>query len=237
MASKVYQRMWLATRDDIDDVLLREKVNQLLTQPVTEPPVAHRIFASLYARYVLIVNRLGDLYDQTLQVQKRALLRRILAMASQRLAELLLELKTIEMSEFVYVDQTLMEEKWSVDDVQLLTPLYYPLRRRPDLQAIVDGVRTNVEKPDKPDGDEPAGGAATEKVDGETGEAVAVEPVREKTTIQLLLEEQKRLADLEAARVDPWADAIRLLQIHEKARYAFASCVIAMAHQCGCIRL
>lgn len=194
--------MWLATCDDIADVLLREKVTQAL-EPVTEPLRAHRIFASLYARYVMLVNRLGDIYDQTLQVQKRALVRRVLELATQRLVELQLELKNIEMSEFLYIDQTLIEEKYGVEDVQMLSPFYYPMPRSSELQAVLDGVR----KPRAP---------STAAEDGdEEGEAGAAAPM---TTIQLLLAEQKRLADLEASRVDPWADAIRLLQIHEKAR-------------------
>lgn len=195
MSVKVYGKMWLATCDDIADVLLREKVTQRL-EPAKEPFRAHRIFAALYARYVRIVNQLGDIYDQTLQVQKRALVRRVLEMATERMVELQTELKDIEMSEFLYIDQTLIEEKYDIEDVQLLSPFYYPMPRTAQVQAILDGVR----KPPPPPTEE------------ELAEQAA------KTTLQLLLEEQKRLAEMEAARVDPWEDAIRMLQIHEKAR-------------------
>lgn len=195
MSVKVYGKMWLATCDDIADVLLREKVTQLL-EPEKIPFRAHRIYAALYARYVIIVNRLGDIYDQTLQVQKRALVRRVLEQATKRMVELQTELKNIEMSEFLYIDQTLIEEKYGIEDVQLLSPFYYPMPRTDRVQAILDGVR----KPPPPP------------------TAEELEAQANKTTLQLLLEEQKRLAELEAGRVDPWADAIRLLQIHEKAR-------------------
>lgn len=220
MSVKAIQKMWLATCDDIADVRLRERVQQQM-EPETKPLRAHRVFASLFARYVRIVNRLGDLYDQTLQVQKRAVVRRVLESATQRMVELQTELKAIEMSEFVYIDQTLIEEKWTVEEVQLLVPFYYPMVRPAAAQDVIDGKGFRPEPVAKKA--VKAGGAGGEEGDGEAGDGEedaesAVVEVVPKTMIQMLLEEQRRLAELEANRVDPWADAIRLLQVHEKAR-------------------
>lgn len=202
MSVKALQRMWLATCDDIADVRLRERVQQTMA-PEANARSAHHVYAGLYARYVRIVNRLGELYDQTLQVQKRAVVRRILEAATRRLMELQTELRAIELSEFVYVDRTLVEEKYTVDEVQLLVPFYYPMVRPPDVQAVIDGKRSRAAQPETVRSDDAD---------------VPDEKDAPKTMIQMLLAEQRRLAELEANRADPWADAIRMLQLHEKAR-------------------
>lgn len=225
MSVKAIQKMWLATCDDIADVRLRERVQQQL-EPETKPLRAHRTFAALFARYVRIVNRLGDLYDQTLQVQKRTVVRRVLESATQRLVELQTELKAIEMSEFVYIDRTLIEEKYTVEEVQLLVPFYYPMVRPPAAQALIEGrgvraepaARRAVNRAAAVEGGAEEGGAGEAGDGAEEEEEEQAAEVVPKTMIQMLLEEQRRLAELEANRVDPWADAIRLLQVHEKAR-------------------
>lgn len=163
-------------------------------QPETDRLIAHGIFANLYARYVMIVNRLGDIYDQTLQVQKRACVRRILESCTMRMLELQKELKDIEMSEFMYLDQTLIEDKLRPEQVQLLCPFYYPMLRPKDMQDVVDGVR-------KP---------PPVVVEEEVGE--------KKTNLQLLIEEKARLDALATVKETPWDKAIKLIKIHEKAR-------------------
>lgn len=158
--------------------------------------IAHGIFANLYARYVMVVNRLGEIYDQTLQVQKRACVRRILESSTLRMIELQKELKQIEMSEFMYLDQTLIEDKLRPNEVQLLCPFYYPMLRPKEMQDIVDGVR-------KP---------PPEVVDGEE------EGGEKKTNLQLLIEEKARLDALAVVKETPWDKAVKLIKIHEKAR-------------------
>lgn len=157
--------------------------------------VAHGIFASLYARYVMIVNRLSDIYDQTLQVQKRACVRRILESCTLRMIELQKELKEIEMSEFMYIDQTLIQEKWRPDEVQLLCPFYYPMLRPKEMQDVVDGVRKPPPEP-------------TEEEGGEN----------KKTNLQMLIEEKARLDALAVVKEGPWEKAVKLIKTHEKAR-------------------
>lgn len=154
-----------------------------------------RIYANLYARYVIIVNNLGDIYDQTLQVQKRNVVEQILLYATQRMLQLQTELKDIEMSEFTYIDHTLYEEKFIPQDVALLRPFYYPAKRILAMQEIVDGKRT----PSVDDGDPNA-----------------------KKTLKFLLEEAKRLDDEKAQSVDKFAEAVKLIKAHEKLRYRFS---------------
>jgi IQ and AAA domain-containing protein len=147
MSFRFYGKLWLATKEDLQDVLLREKVAQKLT-PTKDSLIAHRVLASLYARYVILCNQLSDIYDQTLQVQKRHLLEKILTAASNRLLELQKHLRKIELSEFIYIDQTLHELKLIPQDVQILRPFHFPLRREQLIQDLLDDkAEKAVEEP------------------------------------------------------------------------------------------
>lgn len=205
---KQVHKLWLATCEDIADVRTREQIQRTM-QPETEILGAHRTFATLYARYVRIVNRIGEIYDQTLQVQKRDVVRAVLVSTTQRLQELRVQLQTIEMSEFVYVDRQLIEEKWAVEEVELLSPFYYPMVRPGEVQDLIGGlnrvasVEELVESEEEDDEDEFETGAP-----------------KKMSKIDRLIAERKRLAEEEANRVEPYDEAIQILQSHEKARQA-----------------
>lgn len=196
MSVNYYGKMWIATADDLNDTILREKVVQQLG-PVKDRLQAHRIFASLYARYVKIVNNLGDIYDQTLQVQKRQLLEKLLMSATKRLLELQNELKEIEMSEFMYIDHTLIENKFIPHDVQLLCPYYFPFKRDSEIQNLINGVRKSAITIKKSEAD--------------------------KKTLKFMIEETKRkVAEETAMRFDPIEHAVNEIKRHEKARCVFS---------------
>lgn len=166
----------------------------------------HRIYASLYARYVILVNKLGDIFDQTLQVQKRKnVVEKLLTAATQRMLELQNELKSIELSEFIYIDHTLIEDKFIPHDIQLLCPYYYPLRRHSSVQNVIDGVVNHVEEDNFLIADDNK-----------------VPP--ERKTIKFLQEQENKVPKLspkEQAIADEkkiWDDAMNLIKKHEKAR-------------------
>lgn len=152
----------------------------------------HRIYGGLYARYVTVVNALGDIFDQTLQVQKREIVRRMLIAATGRLLELQNELKYIEMSEFLYIDQTLYEEKFVPDQVQLLRPFYYPATRLAEMQDIVNGIRHPP--------------------------AVAEVDEAERKTLKYIMEEAKRLEEANRPPINPVEEAVKLIKAMERLR-------------------
>lgn len=125
-------------------------------------------------------------------MQKRELVQRILEAATRRLLELQNEMKDIEMSEFLYIDQTLIEEKFIPSQVQLLRPFYFPIKRTPIIQDIINGVR-------KP-------------VNSEVDES-------EKKTLKFMLEEAKRLEAAAALNVHPLERVLTMIKSHEKARF------------------
>lgn len=134
MSVNYYGKLWIATAEDLKDLRMREKFIQQ-TPPTKNKQNVHRIFASLYARYVTLVNNLNELFDQTCQVQKRKIIENLLIAATARLFELQNEIKQIDLSQFIYVDQTLIELKLIPDDIQLIKP--FPRRRTKEIEDIL----------------------------------------------------------------------------------------------------
>lgn len=149
---------------------------------------------------MFVVNALGDIYDQTLQVQKREVVKTILTLATKRMLELQLDLKKIEMSEYMYLDQTLIEQKLIPTEVQLLTPFYYPMQRADDIEDLLNGVR----KFNKPKED-------TETVNES-----------QKKSLKYLMEASKVLSPEEQRKLEEKKALIKAVNVvisHEKARY------------------
>lgn len=134
MSVNYYGKLWIATAEDLKDLRIREKFIQQ-TPPTLNKQNVHRIFASLYARYVTLVNNLNELFDQTCQVQKRKIIENLLIPATARLFELQNEIKQIDLSQFIYVDQTLVELKLIPQDIQLIKP--FPRRRTKEIEDIL----------------------------------------------------------------------------------------------------
>lgn len=138
--SDFYGKFWIATKAELDDLVLREKFIEN-SKPETDRTYQHRIIASLYARYVKLCNNLEELDDQTLQVQKRPIVRRLLEASVQRLLELEKELKNIELSEFVYIDDTVKEMHLVPHEIQVLRPYYFTGKHETELRSFVDAYR------------------------------------------------------------------------------------------------
>lgn len=133
------QKLWIATTEDLRNAFLREKVLRSM-KPMTDRVEVHRFCGDLYARYVVLCNNLGELYDQTLQTPKRDVIENLLVTATHRLQELKLNMQKIEMSEFVCVDDALIEMKLTPQNIEFLCPFYFPRKRDIETQRIVDEI-------------------------------------------------------------------------------------------------
>lgn len=130
-------KLWVATKQDLKNAVLREKVLPKL-EPTRDRSHAHRLVGNIFARYIMLFNNLTELYDQTLQAQKRPVIEKILVSATKRLLEFQKEMQKIEMSEFVYLDDVLVELKLTPQNVEFLRPFYFPRRRDIEMQQIVE---------------------------------------------------------------------------------------------------
>lgn len=132
-------RLWIATKEDIENVILKEKVLPKLG-PIKDRSYAHRLIGNLLCRYIVLCNNLSELYDQTLQVQKRPLIEQLLMSCTNRYVELRTQMNKIEMSEFHYLDDALVELKLAPQKIEFLRPFYFPRKRSVEAQQIVDEV-------------------------------------------------------------------------------------------------
>lgn len=145
MSFKLYSKFWVATKEDLKNLLQHEHVIETY-KPTENRLLAHRIFASIYPRYVVLCNNLADIYDQTLQVQKRLVVGKLLEAATKRLQELHKQLCEIEMSEIIYTDRTLIENHLAPHDIKILKPFYFPLQRSIEIQNLIDGIKPKVDE-------------------------------------------------------------------------------------------
>lgn len=136
MAQEAIAKYWLATKAELEDVLLHEQLVQCF-EPTKDIRVAHETVSELYCRYVQLCRMLNRCYDQTLQVQKREVLRTLAETANRRLLELQQKIKQMELSEFTYIDGVLRELRFIPQDVQLFRPCYFPLERTEEYEKLI----------------------------------------------------------------------------------------------------
>uniref|UniRef100_A0A182NPR2 ATPase AAA-type core domain-containing protein n=1 Tax=Anopheles dirus TaxID=7168 RepID=A0A182NPR2_9DIPT len=201
--AKAVAKFWITTSEQLQSVLEHEKRMQS-AQPTKDVRVVHRLVSDLYCRYVQLCRNLERCFDQTLQVQKRAVIERLLETAQARMLEFGAKLKEIELSEFVYVDGALQEQHLIPDDVQAVRPCFFPMKRPAELQALID-TRSLA-----PFGD--AGGESDSNSDSDDdGQEEDIVPL----PIAL-----KRPVVVRDRRKERLQAALALIMAHEKARQA-----------------
>lgn len=132
-------KLLIATKKNLEKALLREKVLRQ-SEPIKDRNYAHRLVGNIFARYIVLCNNLSEIYDQTLQAQKRVVIEKILICSELRLLELQKEMQKIEMNEIVYLDDVLLELKLTTQNVEFLCPFYFPRMRDIEIQNLVEDV-------------------------------------------------------------------------------------------------
>lgn len=150
MSSKYYSKRCVSTLDDLKDVIATEKLIHKLS-PTDNKLTAHSILAGLYARYIVLVNNLNEIFDQIFQPQRRDVIQQLLSASCSRLLELKRELCKTEKSEFAYFDATLIQQHLSPQEVQLLRS--FPFKRVENIQSLIDSFRLNCDKSNEINGD------------------------------------------------------------------------------------
>lgn len=161
-------------------------------QPTKDRSTAHRIISNMYARYIVLCNNLADIFDQTLSVQKRVVVEQILLHCTNRLLELQGEMCLIELSEFIYCDDALLELKLTTQNIEFLRPFYYPYKREISVQETIDEIPQANEQ------------IVIESLKG-------LNKHRKVLTVEEIEEERKKKQH---------KDAIKTIKCHEKAKQA-----------------
>lgn len=128
-------KLWLSTRREINTLL--KKQNLLKNIDPLEKPMAFKFFSQLYILYTELVQKLAKIYHHTYQVQKREIIEPIFQAANERLIELKNQLKSIELTEFVVLDDTFIKHKITPYDVEIWRSPQFLFRRPPEIQNLL----------------------------------------------------------------------------------------------------
>jgi len=148
MSFDLNHKFWVSTRKEIGQLI--KKQNRLKKiDPPQEKAISFKIFAELYVLYVELVAKLGFIYHNTFQVQKRELVRVLVESATQQLMQLKEELKDLEMSEYIYIDKALIARKLTPRDLVIWRSPQFLYRRPLDIQNILADNRLYMNDEEK----------------------------------------------------------------------------------------
>ncbi|XP_046808844.1 IQ and AAA domain-containing protein 1-like isoform X2 [Lucilia cuprina] len=141
MSFEFNYKFWVATKRDLKHLIRRQNVLKK-KEPIEDPIITFQILSNIYILYVELVQKLGYLYKETVQVQKKNIIQNLIEPATQRLLELKNSLKSIELSEFVYLDKSLIERKLTPYDLLIWRSPNFIYSRPKEIRAVL-----NIDEP------------------------------------------------------------------------------------------
>ncbi|XP_047113172.1 dynein regulatory complex protein 11 [Schistocerca piceifrons] len=133
MSHKTYNYLWSETQRTVDETTQTDIVLSA-EKPQKDKKLAQVSVSELYFRYVTVVNRLDQCYDQIVQPQKRLVIRKLLDASIGRLLELKHELVNLDLSEFSYNDDVLLKLKLSPTEAEVNIPVHYRRERENEIK-------------------------------------------------------------------------------------------------------
>lgn len=128
MSNLTYNNLWVTTQNELEKLATHDFEYQSSEPQFDKHLIQTRIF-ELYAKYILLANKLNVIYDQMLQPQKRVVVKKILDACLGRVLELKQDLVKIDLTEFSYNDDIMMKLKLTPFDLETQIPKYF-LRER-----------------------------------------------------------------------------------------------------------
>lgn len=142
MSNATYNALWHKAQSELDQLATHDYVNQD-AEPDPDRQLVKATAFELYLRYIVVANRLEEVYDAILQPQKRVLIRKLLDSCLGRAIELKHDLVSIDMMEFNYDDAVLSALKLTPVDVELRIPRYFRRERAKEIaerNRFIDGL-------------------------------------------------------------------------------------------------
>ncbi|KAL5964794.1 Dynein regulatory complex protein 11, partial [Taenia solium] len=112
-----------------------------------DPRFAFITCAKLFVRYIQILRDVERCYDQIVHPQKRILLRKLLDGVIGRVLELKEEMVKLDLSEYHYFDDIILELKLTPSEIQVPIPKYFVVDAQNtirDRQAFIASVRSQL---------------------------------------------------------------------------------------------
>ncbi|KAF6203130.1 hypothetical protein GE061_003545 [Apolygus lucorum] len=133
MSHTTYNLLWAEAQTVLDEAT-KIDVEQQSAKPTKDRDYARRIVGTLYLQYIRAVNMLDQCYDQIAQPQKRMLIRKLLDASIGRMLELKHELVNIDLSEYSYFDDVMVERQILPQEAEIRVPTYYRREREKEIK-------------------------------------------------------------------------------------------------------
>lgn len=122
MSFEYYSKWWVISKKHLEKLYATDELFRKRAKPINDRFMANELIGGLYAKYCLLVQELDACLDQMAQPQKRITIRKLVDSAVLRLSELNDEMRKIDISEYHYIDGTLVELKLVPHDIEILHP-------------------------------------------------------------------------------------------------------------------
>lgn len=140
MSNYMYNRDWRLAQEELDVLTAGDFEVQAKDAQFDRSAVQRDIFC-LYIRYIVLANKLEEIYDQLVQPQKRILVRSILDSCLGRVVELKHDLVGVDIAEFSYNAEIVDRLGLTALDIESKVPKYF----RRDRQEEIAGRRKFIE--------------------------------------------------------------------------------------------
>ena len=133
MSHATYDKLWAEAQRTLEDATAID-TDLLGAKPQKDKKKALAVVSDLYVKYITVVNSLDQCYDQMVQPQKRILVRKLLDMSLGRMLELKHELVNLDLSEFSYYDDALVNMRLLPQQAEMTIPQYYRREREEEIR-------------------------------------------------------------------------------------------------------
>ncbi|CAG9811661.1 unnamed protein product [Chironomus riparius] len=134
MSNLTYNNLWRTAQVDLEKLATHDYEFQS-SEPQFDKHFAQSKIFELYSKYIIIGNKLNEIYDQMLQPQKRILVKKILDACLGRVCELKQDLVKLDLTEFSYNDEIMLKLKLTPFDTEIVIPHYFLREREEELMA------------------------------------------------------------------------------------------------------
>ncbi|XP_070518550.1 dynein regulatory complex protein 11 [Cardiocondyla obscurior] len=134
MSNATYDELWRAAELSLAEAIQADTAFQG-AKPQKDRKKAHDVVVTLYVKYILTCNKLEQCYDQVVQPQKRSLIKRSLNATLGRVLELKHELVNVDLSEYSYYDNVLIERGVTPQEAEIRVPRYYRRDRLAEIET------------------------------------------------------------------------------------------------------
>ncbi|XP_041783116.1 dynein regulatory complex protein 11 isoform X2 [Anopheles merus] len=132
MSNRTFNLLWTGAQKDLEKLAVNDFEYQAIEAQHDRTEIQGQVF-ELYLRYLVISNRLEEIYDQIVQPQKRILIRKLLDNCLGRMLELKHDLVIIDMTEFSYNDAIVEKLGLTPLSMEVAVPRYFRREREEQL--------------------------------------------------------------------------------------------------------